>query len=198
MTTNFWKHVNKNGPTAPGMRTCCWLWTGSTTKGGYGLTLDQKRTRLAHRVVWEENNEPIPDDLNVLHKCDTRSCVRRSHLFLGTHTDNMNDMYAKGRGPTGDKNGSRTQPHRRAYGDRNGSRTHPERRPRGEKHWTRRSPESRLCGEKNGRSKISNEHRKWICRFYRTGKYTQQEIATTFGISQTQVSRLIRKVLQPK
>jgi hypothetical protein len=34
----------------------------------------------------------------VLHRCDVRLCVRFSHLFLGTHQDNMSDMAAKGRG----------------------------------------------------------------------------------------------------
>ena len=72
----------------------CWLWEGGIRGNGYG-GFDR---RPAHRVSWEMNNGQIPDGMNVLHKCDVRICVNIDHLFLGTQSDNMNDMYAKGRG----------------------------------------------------------------------------------------------------
>jgi HNH endonuclease len=52
---------------------------------------------LVHRFVWEHINGPIPDGLNVLQSCDNPPCSRPSHLFLGTHTDNMRAMIAKER-----------------------------------------------------------------------------------------------------
>jgi hypothetical protein len=74
----------------------CWLWLGPYTNpakayGGWG------RHEKAHRVSWQLTNGLIPAKLFVLHKCDISICVNPSHLFLGTQTDNLNDMTNKGR-----------------------------------------------------------------------------------------------------
>jgi hypothetical protein len=38
----------------------------------------------------------------VLHKCDTPSCVRPEHLFLGSNQDNVDDKLSKNRHPRGE------------------------------------------------------------------------------------------------
>lgn len=53
--------------------------------------------KLAHRVSFEAYKGDA-SGLFVCHKCDTPGCVNPSHLFLGTQSDNIKDMYSKGRG----------------------------------------------------------------------------------------------------
>lgn len=89
----FWKYVKKTDS--------CWLWIGAKRdqKRGYGTIVDNTGKNFrAHRVSWEMHNGQIPDGLFVLHKCDNPSCVNPDHLFLGTQTDNMQDMLRKNRG----------------------------------------------------------------------------------------------------
>jgi hypothetical protein len=85
----FWVKVEKT-PT-------CWLWTASVHTSGYGQIGHGPKKILAHRASWLLSHGEIPDKLHVLHHCDTKLCVRPKHLFLGTNSDNVADMVAKGR-----------------------------------------------------------------------------------------------------
>lgn len=83
----------------------CFLWTGSVRHNGYGQIWDGEKIEYSHRAAWRLANGDIPDGLFVLHRCDTPSCVNPTHLFLGTHNDNMKDMAAKGRKAEGERHG---------------------------------------------------------------------------------------------
>ncbi len=76
----------------------CWLWTGSLDRHGYGQLscLGSHRPHRAHRLSYELHYGPIGRAC-VLHKCDTPACVNPQHLTLGTQTENLADMRAKGR-----------------------------------------------------------------------------------------------------
>jgi HNH endonuclease len=76
----------------------CWLWTGSTQPKGYGqINRGDGVPERAHRVAWTKFRGPIPEGLQVLHRCDNPGCVNPDHLFLGTDGDNMHDKQGKGR-----------------------------------------------------------------------------------------------------
>lgn len=75
----------------------CWIWTGAKAKG-YGRFLYQGRVHQASRWIYEKYFGQINDrKIFVCHKCDNRSCMNPSHLFLGSHLDNMKDMVNKKR-----------------------------------------------------------------------------------------------------
>jgi len=75
----------------------CWLWNRSLVNYGYGVYRSGDKMVRPHRFSWEKFNGEILNGLLVCHKCDVRSCVNPNHLFLGTHKDNLQDMYKKGR-----------------------------------------------------------------------------------------------------
>lgn len=98
LAERFWSRVRKDEEH--------WLWTGYRDKDGYGNIAiynddpiscrrpdGKPSARQAHRVSYEMANGPIPDDQQVLHanSCNTPSCVRPDHLYLGTPQRNMDD-----------------------------------------------------------------------------------------------------------
>ena len=87
----------------------CLEWQGSTTWKGYGHIgrgAPDKGLISTHRAMWEIVFGPIPEGLCVLHTCDNPPCCEPTHLWLGTHIDNLADRVAKGRSAQGERNGN--------------------------------------------------------------------------------------------
>lgn len=78
--------------------TGCWIWIGRVSGNGYGLLKRLNKSMSAHRASYEAFCGEISDGMNILHKCDTKTCVNPDHLYQGTHIQNMQDMKNRGRG----------------------------------------------------------------------------------------------------
>lgn len=94
----------------------CILWSGTVNSTGYGVLRirveNQYHFLRAHRIAWEKAHGPIPEGLEVCHRCDIhcppgdvsyRRCTNPDHLFLATWTENMKDKIAKGRQSQGER-----------------------------------------------------------------------------------------------
>jgi hypothetical protein len=69
----------------------CWLWIGSYDSNGYGrfwITADGGHTQ-AHIVSYERKYGPVPEGLELDHKCRVRCCVNPDHVEPVTHLENV-------------------------------------------------------------------------------------------------------------
>jgi hypothetical protein len=157
LVERFWARVQKTDT--------CWLWTGGPSASGYGqIAYGRNQPGAAHRVSWELHHGPIPDGLWVLHRCDVKLCVRPDHLFLGSALDNSRDMVRKGRSATGDRNGARLHPDRRAS----------------------------TAGEHNPRARLTNAQVRSIRDRARAG-VPQRGLAAAYGVAESTVSRIVNR-----
>lgn len=80
----FWARVDKTDT--------CWNWTGAPNDWGYGTFVVEGRKVKAHRFAFELENGPIPEGMQVDHRCRKPACVNPNHLRLATNKQNAENV----------------------------------------------------------------------------------------------------------
>lgn len=100
-----WPRIAKGDPEE------CWPWTGGLVVGYGAGTFQKQRYRVSRVVLSEKLGRELKPGECALHRCDNPRCCNPSHLFVGSHKDNMVDKCQKGRwrggwpAPKGSKHG---------------------------------------------------------------------------------------------
>ena len=72
----------------------CWTTTYKTTDAN---PYPRCHGRKIHRIAWEAHHaEPIPEGMDVLHRCNNPQCFNPEHLYLGTDVENTRDRMEAG------------------------------------------------------------------------------------------------------
>lgn len=67
----------------------CWLWAKYLNSDGYGVINVDHHNWVAHRASYIAHRGPIPDGLEIDHKCRVRCCVNPDHLEAVTKVVNV-------------------------------------------------------------------------------------------------------------
>ena len=85
----------------------CSEFTGWLDKDGYGLIWIEGTKKKTHRHAYERAYGPVPEGMQVQHKCHNPPCGEPVHLKVGYAKENYADMVEAGRQkrPVGERNG---------------------------------------------------------------------------------------------
>jgi hypothetical protein len=134
--TRFWLHVNKT------TEDDCWEFKTYSKNNIYGSFKLGHRTYHAARLAYIFTFGQIEDSkIFVCHKCDNPPCCNPNHLFLGTAKDNNRDMALKGRTS----------------------------------------------------QKVTISQAEEIIQLYKTGRYTQDQLAAIYNCDQTSISLYLKR-----
>lgn len=202
----FWDKVKRQGTDQ------CWPWlAGCYHASGpnmYGCIWAGGKMRGAHRVSWELHFGPIPTGAQVLHHCDNPRCVNPHHLFLGTNYDNVQDKMRKGRlGPRGGESNGRsvlTKDQIVGVRRRYAANEAYQRELAEEYGVTQATISSIVRGDrwpqaggpivkKPKRTRLTPADVISIRQEYGAGHITQGHLADKYGVSQVQISAIVRR-----
>jgi hypothetical protein len=89
----FWNKV------MPEPNTGCWLWTGFCDEDGYGQFHTRGKNWKPHRWSYTHFVGPIPEGLEIDHRCRVHCCVNPEHLDAATVLVNRSRIrHGNGRG----------------------------------------------------------------------------------------------------
>lgn len=71
----------------------CFVWLRATFRNNNYPWIQYKP---GHRFMYELAKGAIPAGAHVLHRCDVPTCLNPTHLYLGTHAQNMADRKRRG------------------------------------------------------------------------------------------------------
>lgn len=83
--------------------TGCWEWTGARDRDGYGIFSYARKSMRAPVVALTLDGRTPPKGAYACHHCDNPACVRPSHLYPGSPTDNSRDARKRGRVARGER-----------------------------------------------------------------------------------------------
>jgi HNH endonuclease len=76
------------GPTHPELGTC-WLFTGRATPYG---RIAKAQDSFTHRLGWKVLQGPIPEGMELHHRCGVQACWNPDHLEPVTHAENQRHL----------------------------------------------------------------------------------------------------------
>jgi len=77
------RYIDRRGPDE------CWPWQGATVEGYPVIKDEQGKMRYVHRCLYEREIGPIPDELEVDHRCFFRGCCNHTHFEAVTPKVNI-------------------------------------------------------------------------------------------------------------